>query len=53
MALKVFKIGDLVNVLALKVVGVRAAAARYGSNYKIKRISGTITGCNGHGCGRS
>ena len=49
MAPKVLKIGELVNVLAHKVVGVRAAAAQYGTNHKTKRISSTITGCNGRG----
>lgn len=52
MAPKVLKIGDLVNVLAHKFIGVRAAASRYGTNHKTKRISGTITGCNGRGCSR-
>lgn len=42
MAPKVVKIGNLVNVLAHEVVGVRAAAAQYEANHKSKRISGTI-----------
>ena len=49
---KKLKSGDSVTVLAHKVVGMRAASARYGINSKIMRVSGNITGSNGRGRSR-
>lgn len=49
---KMLKSGDSVTVLAHKVVGMRAASARYGINSKTKRVSGNITGINGRGRSR-
>ena len=46
------KSGDSVTALAHKVIGMRAASARYRINLKTKRVSGSITGSNGRGRSR-
>ena len=44
---KLLKIGAAVTTRVDKVIGSRAAAARYGKNSKAKRVTGTITATNG------
>ncbi|KAL5475048.1 hypothetical protein EMCRGX_G027096 [Ephydatia muelleri] len=46
---KLLKISAAVTTRVDKVIGSRAAAARYGKNSKAKRVTGTITATNGRG----
>ena len=49
---KLLKIGAAVTTRVNKVIGSRAAAARYGKNSQAKCVTGTITATNGRGQSR-